>query len=1071
MWIVQLALRRPYTFVVGALLVVIFGVQSLLRMPTDIFPEIDIPVVSVIWAFNGIPPEEMERRFSTPYERAVTTTVNDVEHIESQSMAGVTVIKVFFQRGAKIESAVAQLAAVSQSILRIMPPGASPPFIIRYNAANVPVLQLALGGDSLSEQALYDLGTNVIRTRLATVRGASVPSPYGGRSRIINVDLDPDQLMARGLSPTDVSDAINAQNLVLPSGTAKIGEREYSVRFNGSPDVVEAMNDLPVRMVNGALVRIRDVAQVRDGYSVQTNIVHRDGVRGALVTVLKSGGASTIDVVNRVRAALPGIMTALPPALQMDVLADQSLFVKAALNGVLIEALIAACLTAAMILLFLGSWRSTLIVALSIPLSILCSVTVLAALGQTINVMTLGGLALAVGVLVDDATVGIENIHRVLEHEQRGNIEQAILDGAGQIALPTLVSTLAICIVFVPIFFLSGVAGSLFAPLAMAVVFAMLASYIISRTLVPTLVRHALEREMAIEARRALAAEPHVPGFFARVHHTFDVWFEQRRARYGAALARLIERPSRLLVSFVLLVAVSGALVPWLGQDFFPAVDAGQIRLHLRAPIGTRLEETARVVAAVETTIRRIIPREELGTILDNVGISSTSVTNLAYSDNPTTGVTDADVLIVLSPEHRGRVADYRRDLRRALRTEFPQVTFFFQAADIVGQILNFGLPAPINVQVVGSDRAKNIEIARFLEQRLRRIPGAVDVYLQQRLAAPELFIAVDRVRAANLALSEREVGNDLLVSLASSGQSAPNVWLNPQNGVQYAVSVQTPQFRMASLEALGRTPVLGAAAGGGTPQPLDNLATITRRNGVAVVSHYDVAPVYDIYANVQDRDLGAVAREADVVLDSMRANLPRGTTLVMRGQVASMRESYRGLAVGLLFAIVLVYLLMVINFQSWLDPVIISSALPGALAGIIWALFATGSTISVPAFMGAIMSMGVATANSILVVSFANERMLAGRTAREAALEAASTRLRPVVMTALAMMVGMLPMALGFGEGGEQNAPLGRAVIGGLAFATVATLFIVPIIYSRLRTHGGSAPSRVTSTLSPEGA
>jgi multidrug efflux pump subunit AcrB len=1071
MWIVQLALRRPYTFVVGALLVVIFGVQSLLRMPTDIFPEIDIPVVSVIWAFNGIPPEEMERRFSTPYERAVTTTVNDVEHIESQSLAGVTVIKVFFQRGAEIESAVAQLAAVSQSILRIMPPGATPPFIIRYNAANVPVLQLALGGDSLSEQALYDLGTNVIRTRLATVRGASVPSPYGGRSRLINVDLDPEQLVARGLSPTDVSDAINAQNLVLPSGTAKIGEREYSVRFNGSPEVVEAMNDLPIRMVNGALVRIRDVAQVRDGYSVQTNIVHRDGVRGALVTVLKAGGASTIDVVNRVRAALPGIMTALPPALQMDVLADQSLFVKAALNGVLVEALIAACLTAAMILLFLGSWRSTLIVALSIPLSILCSVTVLAALGQTINVMTLGGLALAVGVLVDDATVGIENIHRVLEHEHRGNIEQAILDGAGQIALPTLVSTLAICIVFVPIFFLSGVAGSLFAPLAMAVVFAMLASYVISRTLVPTLVRYALQREMAIEERRAASADRHVPGFFARVHRGFDVWFEARRARYGEGLARLIERPSRLLFAFVLLVAVSGALVPWLGQDFFPAVDAGQIRLHLRAPIGTRLEETARVVAAVETTIRRVIPPGEVGTILDNVGISSTSVTNLAYSDNPTTGVTDADVLIVLAPEHRGRVAVYRRELRRALRTEFPQVTFFFQAADIVGQILNFGLPAPINVQVVGSDRAKNIEIARFLERRLRRIPGAVDVYLQQRLAAPELFIAVDRVRAANLSLSEREVGNDLLVSLASSGQSAPNVWLNPQNGVQYAVSVQTPQFRMASLEALGRTPVLGAAAAGGAPQPLDNLATITRRNGVAVVSHYDVAPVYDLYANVQDRDLGAVAREADMVLDSLRENLPRGTTLVMRGQVASMRESYRGLAVGLLFAIVLVYLLMVINFQSWLDPVIISSALPGALAGIIWALFATGSTISVPAFMGAIMSMGVATANSILIVSFANERMLAGRTAREAALEAASTRLRPVVMTALAMMVGMLPMALGVGEGGEQNAPLGRAVIGGLAFATVATLFIVPIIYSRLRTGGGSQPSRATSTLSPEGA
>jgi len=1077
MWIVQLALRRPYTFVVGALLVVIFGVQSLLRMPTDIFPEIDIPVVSVIWAYNGIPPEEMERRFSTPYERAVTTTVNDVEHIESQSLAGVTVIKVFFQRGAQIESAVAQLAAVSQSILRIMPPGASPPFIIRYNAANVPVLQLALGGDSLSEQALYDLGTNVIRTRLATVRGASVPSPYGGRSRIINVDLDPEQLMARGLSPSDVSDAINAQNLVLPSGTAKIGEREYAVRLNGSPEVVEAMNDLPIRVVNGALVRIRDVAHVRDGYSVQTNIVHRDGVRGALVTVLKSGGASTIDVVRRVRDALPGVKAAAPPALQMDVLADQSLFVKAALNGVLVEALIAACLTAAMILLFLGSWRSTLIVALSIPLSILCSVTVLAALGQTINVMTLGGLALAVGVLVDDATVGIENIHRVLEHEHVGNIEQAILDGAGQIALPTLVSTLAICIVFVPIFFLSGVAGSLFAPLAMAVVFAMLASYIISRTLVPTLVRYALEREARIEAVRAIARErgQHVPGPFARLHHRFEAWFEHRRLRYRDTLSHWLEQPARLVVSFVALVTLSGLLVPWLGQDFFPAVDAGQIRLHLRAPIGTRLEETARIVAAVEETIRRVIPRDEVGTILDNVGISSTSVTNLAYSDNPTTGVTDADVLIVLSPERRGRVADYRRELRRTLRAEFPQVTFFFQAADIVGQILNFGLPAPINVQVVGSDRAKNIEIARFLERRLRTIPGAVDVYLQQRLAAPELFIAVDRVRAAGLSLTEREVGNDLLVSLASSGQAAPNVWLNPQNGVQYAVSVQTPQFRMSSLEALGRTPVLGVASAGGAPQMLENLATITRRNGVAVISHYDVAPVYDIYANVQDRDLGAVARDADVVLDSLRPTLPRGTTLVMRGQVASMRSSYAGLAIGLVFAIVLVYLLMVINFQSWLDPLIISSALPGALAGIVWALFATGSTLSVPAFMGAIMSMGVATANSILIVSFANERMMAGRSARDAALEAASTRLRPVIMTALAMIVGMLPMALGLGEGGEQNAPLGRAVIGGLSFATVATLCIVPVVYSRMRGRlaartAGSSDGSFSAVSSSEG-
>ncbi len=1063
MWIVELALRRPYTFIVGALLVVLFGVLSALRMPTDILPELDIPVVSVIWAYNGLPPEEMERRFSTPYERAVTTTVNDVEHIESQSLAGITVIKVFFQPGARIESAVAQMAAVSQAILRIMPPGATAPFIVRYNAANVPVLQLALGGDSLSEQQLYDLGTNGIRTRLATVRGASVPQPYGGRARLINVDLDPDALLARGLSPTDVSDAISAQNLVLPGGTAKIGEREYAVRLNGSPDVLEALNDLPVRMVNGGLVRVRDVAQVRDGYAVQTNIVHRDGVRGALITVLKSGGASTIDVVNRVRAALPGVLATLPAALTVDVLADQSLFVKAALKGVVIEALIAACLTAAMILLFLGSWRSTLIVALSIPLSILVSVTVLAALGQTLNVMTLGGLALAVGVLVDDATVGIENIHRVQEHEP--DIDQAIRLGAGQIAIPTLVSTLAICIVFVPIFFLSGAAGALFKPLAMAVVFAMLASYVISRTLVPTLVRYAMRRERALEARRAGMPKP--PGPFSRLHHHFEQWFETRRVQYRLTLRRVLERPASVLVTAGLVLVAALALVPFLGRDFFPSVDAGQIRLHLRAPVGTRVEETARIVAAVEDRIRAIIPEGDLGTIIDNIGISSSSVTNLAYSDNPTTGVTDADILIVLERDRAGTTDGYIRAIRRMLRAEYPQVLAFFQSADIVSQILNAGLPAPVNVQVVGSNRAANIEVARTIERRVRQIPGAVDVYLQQRLEAPQLNLNVDRTRAAALNLSQRDVASDLLVSLASSGQTQPNVWLNPQNGVQYTVSVQTPQYRINSLEALARTPVAGV---GGTPQLFENVATMSRGSAVAVVSHYDVAPVFDVFANVQDRDLGAVASDIDVVLDSLQSTLPRGTTLVMRGQVAAMRTSYAGLATGLAFAIVLVYLIMVVNFQSWLDPLIISMALPVALSGVLWALFAAGNTISVPAFMGAIMSMGVATANGILVVAFANERMADGLSAFDAALDAASTRLRPVIMTAAAMIVGMVPMALGFGEGGEQNAPLGRAVIGGLSFATVATLTVLPIVYSRLRAaRAHAAGSSVALSSTPE--
>lgn len=1046
MWIVTLALRRPYTFIVGALLVILFGVLSALRMPTDILPELDIPVVSVIWSYNGLPPEEMERRFATPFERSLTTTLTGIEHIESQSLAGITVVKVFFQPDASVESAVSQIAAQSQTILRIMPPGASAPLIIRYNAANVPVLQLALGGDSLSEQQLNDLGTNGIRTRLATVRGASVPQPYGGRSRLVNVDLDPAQLQARGLSPTDVSDAISAQNLVLPGGTAKIGEREYAVRLNGSPNVVDALNDLPIRVVNGALVRVRDVAQVRDGYAVQTNIVHRDGVRGALVTVLKSGGASTIDVVNRVREALPGILAALPSALKVDVLADQSLFVKAALEGVVLEALIAACLTAAMILLFLGSWRSTLIVALSIPLSILASVTILGALGQTLNVMTLGGLALAVGVLVDDATVGIENIHRMQEHEP--DIEKAIMEGAGQIAVPTLVSTLAICIVFVPIFFLSGAAGSLFRPLAMAVVFAMMASYVISRTLVPTLVKFAMQREREIEAKHAHL--PERPGPFARLHHDFEHAFEAMRVRYRLALASVLEKPATVAATALVILLSAGVLAPLLGRDFFPQVDAGQIRLHLRAPVGTRLEETARMVADVEARIRTIIPPGDLGTILDNVGIASTSLTNLAFSDNPTTGVTDADILLVLNDDRVGDTKAYVSEIRRVLREEFPHVLVFFQSADIIGQILNAGLPAPVNVQVTGSNRTENIVVARALEHRLRQIPGAVDVYLQQRMEAPQLNVTVDRTRASTLSLTQREVANDLLVSLASSGQAQPNVWLNPQNGVQYTVSVQTPQYRVASLEALARTPIAGVS--GGPPQFLENVATIARGSSMAVASHYDVAPVFDVFANVQHRDLGAVAGEIDMVLDSLRPSLPKGTTLVMRGQVASMRESYSGLVTGLLFAVVLVYLIMVINFQSWLDPLIISSALPLALTGVIWALFAAGNTISVPAFMGAIMSMGVATANGILVVAFANERMEAGLSAFDAALDAAATRLRPVIMTAAAMIVGMIPMALGVGEGGEQNAPLGRAVIGGLSFATIATLTVLPLVYSRLR-------------------
>ncbi|MCC6241818.1 MAG: efflux RND transporter permease subunit [Gemmatimonadaceae bacterium] len=1041
MWIVQLALRRPYTFIVGALLVVIFGVLAIVRTPTDIFPEIDIPVISVIWQYNGLPPEEMERRIVTSYERAVTTTVNDVEHIESQTLSGVSVIKIFFQPGAQIESAVAQLSAVSQSILRISPPGASAPFIIRFNASNVPVLQLALSSNTLSEQQLTDLGSNGIRTRLASVRGASVPQPYGGKSRVINVDLDPQQLIARGISPIEVSNAVNAQNLILPSGTAKLGAREYAVRLNGSPDAAEALNELPIKTVNGATVRLRDVAQVRDGYLVQTNIVRRDGKRGALITVLKAGSASTVDVVERVRAAMPNILANLTPELKVDMLADQSLFVKGALNGVVREALLAACLTAAMILIFLGSWRSTLIVALSIPLSILCSIIVLSALKQSLNVMTLGGLALAVGVLVDDATVGIENIHRRLEDGI--GIEQAILEGAQQIAVPTLVSTLAICIVFVPIFFLGGAAGSLFSPLAMAVVFAMLASYVISRTLVPTLVRYALEYE---------ARHHGAPGLLERLHLRFDAAFERVRAGYRERLAGALARRGLVMTGFAVGVLASCVLIPFLGQDFFPAVDAGQIRLHLRAPTGTRVEETEKIVAAVEARIRQIIPPSELAMILDNIGLASSGATNLALSDNPTIGTTDGDILIALTEHHTGSVTDYRRELRRQLRQEFPDITIFFQAADIVGQILNFGLPAPINVQIAGSNRVKNYEIAKQLAARMKQVPGAVDVYVHQVHNAPELFLTVDRDRASGMGLTQREIASNLLISLASSGQTAPNFWLNPQNGVQYAVTVQTPQYRLNTLEAVINTPIVPAAGGSGTPQLLSNMVNVSRRFGPGVISHRDVQPVYDVYANVQDRDLGAVARDVDRVIEEMSADLPRGTTISMRGQVASMRSSFVGLALGLAFAVVLVYLLMVVNFQSWLDPLIIISALPGALVGILWALFATQTTVSVPSMMGAIMSIGVATANSILIVSFANERRRDGASAHDAALDAGFTRLRPVIMTAFAMIVGMLPMAFGLGEGGEQNAPLGRVVIGGLAMATLTTLFIVPLVYASLR-------------------
>jgi CzcA family heavy metal efflux pump len=1047
MWLVQLGLKRPYTFVVGAMLILIFGIVSVRKMATDIFPNIDIPVVTVIWTYAGMSPEDMESRIITPHERGMTTTVDNIEHMESQSMTGYAVEKVFFHEGTNISGAIAQITAISQTILRIAPVGTQPPFIVRFNASNVPVLQLGLSSQSLSEQEIYDDAYNFMRTQLATVQGAQLPLPYGGKVRQIMVDIDPQKMYANGVSPNDVSNAVNAENLVLPAGTAKMGTREYQVHLNSNPDVLQQLNDLPIKQVNGATIYVRDVAQVHDGYAVQQSIVRRNGQRGALLTVLKGGGASTLDVVKRIRDRLPSVMATLPASLKADPLGDQSLFVKAAISGVIREAIIAACLTALMILLFLGSWRSTLIVAVSIPLAILSSVIVLSALGQTINSMTLGGFALAVGILVDDATVAIENIHR--NAAQGKDLEQAILDGAVQIAVPTFVSTLCICIVFVPILSLTGVAGFLFAPLAEAVIFAMLASYLLSRTLVPTLVKYALQAEHGRPA----------PAFFRH----FERGFESFRGAYDRALTRIMGQRKRTTTLFLGGVLASFLLVPFIGQDFFPAVDAGQIRLHVRAPAGTRIEETEQLLAGVERDIRHVIPQHDLDVIVDNIGIGGQGL-DLAYSDNPTIGSTDGEVLISLTDNRKGKTPDYVDSIRTAVGRDFPGVTFFFQPADIVGQTLNFGLAAPIDVQIVGRNRAQNFEIAKGLVHQLTAIPGTADVHLLQVVNAPDLLINVDRTKAQEIGLTQRDVANDMLVTLSSNVQVAPNYWLNPANGINYPLVVQTPQYRVTDMSDLERTPI---HSGTDQPQLLTNLSQVTRRNTLAVITHYNIQPVFDVDANVSGRDLGGVASDVDRVVATARKTLPRGTTIVVRGQVESMRSSFFGLEAGLVFAIVLVYLLMVVNFQSWTDPLIIVMALPGALAGIVWSLYLTQTSFSVPSLMGAIMAMGVATANSVLMVTFANDQRGLGRTAEEAALEAGHERIRPVLMTALAMIIGMLPMALGLGEGGEQNAPLGRAVIGGLLVATFATLFFVPVVYASIR---GRVAPRDTGDVSLAG-
>lgn len=1083
MWIVRLALRRPYTFVVMAVLILVLGVVSIETMSTDIFPTIDIPVVTVVWTYSGTSPDEMEKRFTTISERAMTTTVNDIEHIESQSVTGVSVIKIFFQPGVKIEAAVAQVTAVNQTILRILPPGSTPPFVLQFSASNVSILQAVLTSDKLSEADLYDLGLNFVRTQLATVQGAQVPSPYGGKARQIMVDLDPAALYAKNLSPTDVVNALTAQNLILAAGDAKVGNTDYIVRTNASPQVLTQLNDIPVRQINGATVYMRDVAQVHEGFAVQQSIVRVDGRRAALMTILKASGASTLDIVKRVRERLPAVIANLPaPQPKIDLLFDQSVFVRAALQGVVKEAAIAATLTAIMILLFLGSWRSTVIIAVSIPLSILVSIIVLKFTGHTLNTMTLGGLGLAVGILVDDATVEIENIHRNLGLGKQ--IEPAILDGAAQIAVPAFVSTLAICIVFVPVVFLSGAAKSLFTPLGLAVVFAMLASYLLSRTLVPTMVKFLLAKEVDVYA---LAEAEHSgghrlsPAELAEVerkrrslgliwgtHFAFNRVFEKFRAGYQRMLDWSLSNTTFVLTCFGIFLLISFCTIPFIGRDFFPDVDAGSFRLHVRTPPGTRIEQTEEIFKQVEAEIKRTIPAKELNVIVDNIGVPNGSF-NLAFGDGSLTDVQDGEILVSLNEDHHP-TARYRAELRKTLRARFPEDTFYFQASDIVNQILNFGLPSPIDIQISGRLAAANYAAAQAISKQVSGVPGAVDVHVHQVMFSPELRVNVDRTRAQNLNLTESSVANSMLYALAGSGTATPNYWLNPQNGVNYSVVVQVPQYRLDSIDKINALPIsapasAAGAAGANSPastantggtqaQLLSNVAQIQHTSSPGITNHYNVQPVYDVFVNTQGRDLGGVSSDIDKILQRFESQkkLPKGATLTVRGQTKSMQDSFTGLGLGMIFAVALVYMLMVVNFQSWLDPFIILMALPGAASGILWMLFLTGTTFSVPSLMGAIMCVGVATANSILMVTFANDQRTVGLNSVQAAAAAGFTRLRPVLMTALAMILGMLPMSLGMGEGGEQNAPLGRAVIGGLLVATATTLVIVPIFYSLLR-------------------
>ncbi len=1074
MWIVRLALSHPYTFVVMSVLIAILGGTAIVTMPVDIFPYIDIPIVSVLWSYNGLSPEEMEKRVVTGFERSMTSNVNDIEHIESQSYSGYAVIRIYFHSNVKIDMAVAQVTAGMQSAIRQMPPGMFPGNVLKYDAASVPILQLGLSSKTLREQEIFDLANNFIRTPLGTVQGASVSYPFGGKQRAVMVDLNLDELYAKQLSPIDVSNALTLQNSILPAGTAKLGGTEYQIRVNSSPLKLDELNNLPVKTVNGATVYVRDVAQVHDGFNVQNNIVRSNSARGVLLTITRNGKASTLDIVNAVKAALPRILSTVPPELKVVPLADQSVFVRASIDGVERETLIAAALTGLMILLFLGSWRSTLIVCISIPLSILTSLSILSLLGQTINVMTLGGLALAVGILVDDATVEIENIHRNVG--MRKPLIRGILDGAGQIAVPTFVATLAICIVFVPVLLLTGTARYLFTPLAMAVVFAMLASYLLSRTLVPTMVAYLLKAEVE---RYQIGHEVRTTSknIFAQAHRLFNHGFEAMRYRYVGLLDWSLRRRAPVLLSFCVFATASLGLVFLVGKDFFPNVDAGQIRLHARAPAGTRIEETEARFGAIEREIANVIPAGEIDNLLDNIGIPN-SWTAIAQGDPPNISSADGDLYISLKKKH-GSTRDYEVMLRKHLHDKFPDMTFFFQPANITTQILNFGLPAPIDLQVVGRDNQAGYKMAEKLAQRIALIPGAADVHVHQVVDQPMIRLNVDRIKASQLGLTESDVTNSMLISLSGNGALAPNFWVNWTNGVNYSVGVQTPQYRVDSLDALLRTPISPASANGrtttasnvgaspsgdsmaygnpgamnGSTQLLSNLVSVERSTAPVIINHYNVWPVFDVYANVDRRDLGGVGSEVEKIMHQEEKHLPRGMTFALRGQIDTMQSSFFRLGLGMIFAVALVYLLMAVNFQSWLDPFIILTALPGAMAGILWMLFVTGTTLSVPSLMGAIMCVGVATANSILMVTFANDERASGMSAREAVVSAGYARIRPVVMTATAMILGMLPMSLGVGEGGEQNAPLGRAVIGGLLFATVTTLFIVPIIYSYLRT------------------